>query len=46
MKRVNGKTLGELFMEMHRTSNPVTKSSLRQAIANRLDRIEKKEQSK
>lgn len=35
-----GKTLGELFLAMHATSNPVTRSSYRQAIANRLDRLE------
>ncbi len=35
------KTLGELFLLMHSTKNPVTRCSYRQAIANRLDRIEK-----
>lgn len=37
------KTLGELFVAMHMTTNPVTRWSYRQAIANRLDRIERKE---
>lgn len=35
------KTLGELFILLHTTTNPVTRASYRQAIANRMDRIEK-----
>ena len=34
-------TLGELFIKYERETNPVTKSVLRQIIANRLDRLEK-----
>ena len=40
-KQRNGKTLGELFMAMNKATNPVTKWSYNQAIANRLDRIER-----
>ena len=35
------KTLGEIWLAYHRTTNPVTRSVYRQMIANRLDRIEK-----
>lgn len=34
--------LGELFIKYERATNPVTKSVLREIIANRLDRLEDK----
>ena len=34
-------SLGDLFLEMNRTTNVVTRSVLRQIIANRLDGLEK-----
>lgn len=39
-------TLGELFLEEKRVTNPVTRWSYRQIIANRLDRIEKQAEIK
>lgn len=37
---MKGSTLGELFIKYEKETNPVTKSSYREIIANRLDRLE------
>jgi hypothetical protein len=39
-KKRNGKSLGEIFLAMNKTKNPVTRSVYREIMANRLDRIE------
>jgi hypothetical protein len=44
-KKRNGKTLGEIFLSMNKTKNPVTRYVYREIMANRLDRIEEDSKS-